>query len=513
MAIYINKAGTKVDEAVVGTKSAEDWASQGFSAYNPTAPTTSTTQNPPAGSVAIPKGQIDQYNVLGQIGETGTPGSYLYGTKKAIDATALGEAVAPVKLPEVTQGQDPSGMVAGATATQKTLQDYINEISKTEKTQAQTAQSGFLDQIAGLTKELEGRGAEQLSAEEKLGLPTMTKELADLNAQITTKLAEYNDANIRIEGDEMARVGSSAVSQRRLSQKQSQLMREKASEIGLLQARALGVQGNIQAAQETANRAIDLKYSTIEAQLNTYEAQLRAIQPLLNEEQTIRAEARQQMLYDQREALAEKKEEEKLAFNLQLEGYTKISGPSGLAGLTEADILRLPNGDIYRKPQETIDAESQMVQSYVNQIRNGSLKIANVPAEVRGAVVVALGDTPISSRATSGGGGEGAVTGQTIDLKADMISQGFQEGDILEDNGKFYVVGVDGKARTATAEEKKLLTEGAPPEKYGWNEAEQFVADNEEATDEQLRAYLLKMVNDGQLDLTSTQINAIIKAR
>lgn len=305
MAIYINKAGMKVDEKVVGTKTAEDWASQGFSAYTePEKPAL------PSGSVAIPGGKIDQYNVLGQIGETGTPGSYLYGTPKIISSETLGADVAPVKLPDEVKPQDPSDMIAGATASQKTLQDYINEISA-QKTETQKYQGGVLDSIASLTKELEGKGTEQLSMEEKLGLPDMQKDLADINAQITTKLAEYEDANIRIEGGEMARAGSSVVSQRRLSQKQSQLMREKASEVGLLQARALGIQGNITAAQETANRAIDLKYSTIEAQINTYEAQLRAIQPLLDEEQTIRAEARQQMINDQKEAIAEQKEAEK----------------------------------------------------------------------------------------------------------------------------------------------------------------------------------------------------------
>lgn len=132
MAVYINKAGTKVDEAVVGAKSAADWAAQGFSAYTPTNTPAQTPApaNLKTGSVAIPKGQIANYTVTGQTGVTGQAGSTLYGIPKTISADKLGEQASPINLPANTQAKgDDSSLVAGAVAGQKTSQDYIKELT------------------------------------------------------------------------------------------------------------------------------------------------------------------------------------------------------------------------------------------------------------------------------------------------------------------------------------------------------------------------------------------------
>ena len=73
--------------------------------------------------------------------------------------------------------------------------------------------------------------------------------------------------------------------------------------------------------------------------------------------------------------------------SLIMEGYTKLSGPSQLQGLTEQDIKRMPNGNIYKKPEMEEDAT---VQAYVNQVRSGKLKLVNVPATIRNDVALAM---------------------------------------------------------------------------------------------------------------------------
>lgn len=66
----------------VGSSQASQLQSQGWglTAGSYKAPTTPSAPTPPAGSVAIPAGQISNYNVTGQFGQTGQPGSGLWGT-------------------------------------------------------------------------------------------------------------------------------------------------------------------------------------------------------------------------------------------------------------------------------------------------------------------------------------------------------------------------------------------------------------------------------------------------
>ncbi|MFA6171957.1 MAG: hypothetical protein WCW77_00100 [Patescibacteria group bacterium] len=53
----------------------------------------------------------------------------------------------------------------------------------------------------------------------------------------------------------------------------------------------------------------------------------------------------------------DKEEDEDFAKDLALKGYFKISGPSGLKGLKEDQILRMPDGTIYKKPAGAEDTQ------------------------------------------------------------------------------------------------------------------------------------------------------------
>ncbi len=65
---------------------------------------------------------------------------------------------------------------------------------------------------------------------------------------------------------------------------------------------------------------------------------------------------------------AELKQQSEFERNLALEGFVKIEGPAGLAGLTENQILRIPNPitgvqDIFKKPEVIKDRDTQIIQS------------------------------------------------------------------------------------------------------------------------------------------------------
>lgn len=200
-------------------------------------------------------------------------------------------------------GTDDAGaLVAGSKAYQKTLQDYITALS-TPETETDKKYQAILDKVAELTGQEANKGVDQLAAENAQNLPALKKSLADINAEILTRSAEY-DALVKNEEGKPVTMDTIIGNSR-------QIINAKASEIAMLTARAQALTGQVSVAQDTANRAVDLKYSTIEAQIAVYQAQLNAITPTLNREQQVRQTAQQQMIDDGKAKLAEAKQAEK----------------------------------------------------------------------------------------------------------------------------------------------------------------------------------------------------------
>ncbi len=206
-----------------------------------------------------------------------------------------------VKLPGVTDTNtsDASSLVAGAS---QNIASLVEQLTPPE-TDANKKQQSILDQIAGLTGEQGNLGTDQLTAEEQAGIPQLRTQLASINGDIQTKLAEYKV--LETENQNKPITMNSIIGNERA------ILNAKASDIGLLQARANALSGNIEAAQQNVDRAVGLKYQTIEARLNTYQAQLNALLPTLNKEEKVQALAQQTLLDKQKQEIADKKEKEK----------------------------------------------------------------------------------------------------------------------------------------------------------------------------------------------------------
>ena len=135
-----------------------------------------------------------------------------------------------------------------------------------------------------------------------------------------------------------------------------------AADIGLMQAQAQALQGNIQAAQATVDRAIDLKYKTQEAKIDTWKFQYAAIQDQLSTAENKQGEAQLAYMNNLQQQIAEKKTAEKDRYNtinqMTLDGYSYIASPSQLRGLSEGQITRIKdqNGQdmIFKNPPMTI---------------------------------------------------------------------------------------------------------------------------------------------------------------
>lgn len=208
-----------------------------------------------------------------------------------------------ISVPEVTTTPYTSGtfanaMVAGANTS---LQNLIAQLTPAE-TDADRQQQNLLNQMTSLVGQNAQKAADQLTQEQAAGLPALRQQFADINAQILSKTAEYNA--LQTENQNKPITMNSIIGNERA------ILNAKAADIGLLQARALGLQGQIQTAQDTVNRAIDLKYSTIQAQLEVYKAQLNALQPTLNKQEKIQAQAQQLLIDQYQQQLQDAKTEE-----------------------------------------------------------------------------------------------------------------------------------------------------------------------------------------------------------
>lgn len=196
-------------------------------------------------------------------------------------------------------------MAAGATEESKKTTAAQTEQSKTQK-----SYDTLSDEISSLLDTTVGRGQAQLDAEQKANVPGLQQELTNVNNQIQSKLAEfkvlqdkYAEANQYTEGKTIPMnliIGQNAERNRKLALEKNTM----ASEIGLLQAQASALQGNLTLAQKTADRATDLKYEDIKTVLDVKVEQLKLISDKLTRQEKFTADALDRQYKTQQSALA-----------------------------------------------------------------------------------------------------------------------------------------------------------------------------------------------------------------
>ena len=324
----------------------------------------------------------------------------------------------PTQLPSTPTGANTAGaMVAGATAYTKTLQDYIKELTPAT-TPAETQYQDILNKIAGLTGEQAQKGTEQLAKEAELGIPQLKKDLADINALILSKSAEYDSLALTEQ--------NKPVTMQTIIGAQRAILNAKAADIGLLQAKALGLQGQVTVAQDTANRAIDLKYETINSQIAVYKAQADALMPILNKQEKIQLLAQQAMLNDKQIAVNNAKQAEKDLTNYNLDTMSKypsagiqltdsyqttqskiIKSAEYKAEMAKAEPVKwsepyLMGGDWVQKNLKTgeirtavnvpvgagvTEVPSEVITDYARRLDVGEIQLSNIPEKIRSQVL------------------------------------------------------------------------------------------------------------------------------
>lgn len=175
---------------------------------------------------------------------------------------------------------------AGATAYST---QYDSDIKSAQKEEAKNQKSydQLSSEISKLLGTTTGKGEEQLKEEAKNNVPELTSQLNNLNNQIKIGLAEYaqlQNTYDKVSAENKNRpvtMDSIIGSERAINEKRVLELNGKAADIGLLQAQAQGLQGNLEQAQKTADRAVDLKYADATALINVKIQQLDMIRDSL----------------------------------------------------------------------------------------------------------------------------------------------------------------------------------------------------------------------------------------
>jgi len=218
-------------------------------------------------------------------------------------------------------------------------------------------------QLEGLLKDGADQGAIQAAEEEKREIEDQQKLVDDANGDLSMKMAEidalaasYNLENQVVEGKtiSLARMQGQQAQNYKMYLAQKNLL---TSEAGLLQAKALALQGKLDSAQTAADRATDLKYSSWVTEVNNATSLLTLLEGKLSKDETIRADA-MKVYYDRIDTqIAEQKATEKANYTTLLSQMNQY--PDANIQLTDtleqANAKITANSAIYRQQTRLAD--------------------------------------------------------------------------------------------------------------------------------------------------------------
>jgi hypothetical protein len=298
-------------------------------------------------------GDINAYSSY----KVGSPVVYTPPQTNNIPVSQMGNTQA-LQLPKTsTDTSDADGLVAGTQNATKSIADYVKELTPTA-TDASKKAGSLTSSIEELLGKSSGQTGALIEAENTAGLPQLKTQLADINAQLLSRSAQYDLTAQKLEDQ--------AIPMSQIIGQQAQVRKAQASEIGLLQARALGLQGQVEAAQDVARRAVELKYAPILDEIDVKMKQLALIQPMLDKEESRFADALRLKLEDDRVKAEEEKTKSKMNLSLALEAG--ISTPLVNRG---GEWYRTSDGKAYSSPAELFADYPELQGDFNNAYKKG----------------------------------------------------------------------------------------------------------------------------------------------
>lgn len=184
----------------------------------------------------------------------------------------------------------------------------------------QQARVGLLEKVATGMKRLGGIGEVTRKAEETAGVPVIQKQLADLNSRITQRSLEFQQGQLSLEGQ--------TIPQGLIVGQQAALRRQQAFEIGALSAQRAALQGQLETAQQVAQRAVDVEYNAAQQEINAAKFFLDVNQENMTDIEKRQGERLSKQLEAREAQLLEDKSNKERNFKLMLD-VAKAGGDAG----------------------------------------------------------------------------------------------------------------------------------------------------------------------------------------
>lgn len=180
----------------------------------------------------------------------------------------------------------------------KAIADFQAQ-QETQKVADQSTLSASEKAFNDLVAQISGKGKAQSDLQASLGVTDMTKQLADVNAQLAAKTGEFNSL-INQNRDK-------AINSRIIGGTEDRLVRQKGIETGTLSSIAQAIQGNISTAKQTAEDTIAFQYAPLENELELKKMQLERAYTTFDASEKKRADQLLQVMEEQKAQITAEK--------------------------------------------------------------------------------------------------------------------------------------------------------------------------------------------------------------
>jgi len=262
-----------------------------------------------APSLNVPTGATKILNPAGLQGlnesQIYRQGQDIYKLPSVISSDKIvGQNVATPIKPISNELTDTTPYVAGLAPTTTGIESLIK--TSLAPTPAESKISPITSKITELTGEFGQKPADYQAELDKYGFQTNVQDLQNLNTQIASAKAEY---------DKLAEQSKKLPIQSRIiGGTQDKLARQSAIELGGLSSMAQALQGNVQMAQNIADKTIAIKYEPLEQEIANQKFQLDQVYNELSRDEKKKADALKITL-DERQRLIDADKEKEVNIN------------------------------------------------------------------------------------------------------------------------------------------------------------------------------------------------------
>jgi len=277
------------------------------------------------------------------------------------------ENLKPVPTTEIPT-QTPS-IGTPALAQQNLANEAVKTFDLTQKeSEAVSGQENLVSKMLENIGGLAGESAYRTQVTQQSNIGNLRQELGNLNSQILQKQAEIQQDDTKLVGQMRAEERRDTLlpfaqnAQAKLAG-DAQIMRAlKTSEIGVLNAVALGKQGSIELAKSTIDEAVNAKYAPYREQNAIYEAQLKAIEPLLTAAEKKTANANQLKVNLAMKEIDKVSEFQKTALNNAIASNAPSSVLDAISRAGSIKEIASAGGNYLQSPADKLDLAIKRAQ-------------------------------------------------------------------------------------------------------------------------------------------------------